>query len=84
MCYDLISARNGERAYEHLLSGQCMVITSEPGGGSRICVYVAEDYSEVRRDDSGRLPVFLDGRDYGIVWDSIEKGIVRAPGGHFP
>ena len=39
-------------------------------------VAAAEGYLEVCRDDSGRLPVFLDGRDYGIVWDSIEKGIV--------
>lgn len=33
LCYDLDISRNGDaRAYEHLLGGQCMVITSEPGG----------------------------------------------------
>ena len=86
LCYDLDISRNGDaRAYEHLLGGQCMVITSEPGGGKSYLMWLLlRDYLEVCRDDSGRLPVFLDGRDYGIVWDSIEKGIVRALSGHFP
>lgn len=86
LCYDLDISRNGDaRAYEHLLGGQCMVITSEPGGGKSYLMWLLlRDYLEDCRDDSDRLPVFLDGRDCGIVWDSIEKGIVRALSGHFP
>ena len=85
LCYDLDISRNGDaRAYEHLLGGQCMVITSEPGGGkSYLMRLLLRDYLEDCRDDSDRLPVFLDGRDCGIVWDSIEKGIVRALSRHF-
>lgn len=85
LCYDLDISRNGDaRAYEHLLGGQCMVITSEPGGGKSYLMWLLlRDYLEDCRDDSDRLPVFLDGRDCGIVWDSIEKGIVRALSGHF-
>lgn len=80
LCYDLDISRNGDaRVYEHLLGGQCMVITSEPGGGKSYLMWLLlRDYLEDCRDDSDRLPVFLDGRDCGIVWDSIEKGIVRA------
>ena len=64
---------------------ECMVITSEPGGGKSYLMWLLlRDYLEDCRDDSDRLPVFLDGRDCGIVWDSIEKGIVRALSGHFP
>ncbi len=86
LCYDLDISRNGDaRAYEHLLGGQCMVITSEPGGGKSYLMWLLlRDYLEDCRDDSDRLPVFLDGRDCGIVWDSIEKGIVRALSRHFP
>ena len=86
LCYDLDISRNGDaRAYEHLLGGQCMVITSEPGGGKSYLMWLLlRDYLEDCRNDSDRLPVFLDGRDCGIVWDSIEKGIVRALSGHFP
>lgn len=86
LCYDLDISRNGDaRAYEHLLGGQCMVITSEPGGGKSYLMWLLlRDYLEDCRDDSDCLPVFLDGRDCGIVWDSIEKGIVRALSGHFP
>lgn len=86
LCYDLDISRNGDaRAYEHLLGGQCMVITSEPGGGKSYLMWLLlRDYLEDCRDDSDRLLVFLDGRDCGIVWDSIEKGIVRELSGHFP
>ena len=86
LCYDLDISRNGDaRAYEHLLGGQCMVITSEPGGGKSYLMWLLlRDYLADCRDDSDRLPVFLDGRDCSIVWDSIEKGIVRALSGHFP
>lgn len=84
--YDLDISRNGDaRTYEHLLGGQCMVITSEPGGGKSYLMWLLlRDYLEDCRDDSDCLPVFLDGRDCGIVWDSIEKGIVRALSRHFP
>ena len=86
LCYDLNISRNGDaRVYEHLLGGQCMVITSEPGGGKSYLMWMLlRDYLEACRDDSDCLPVFLDGRDYGTVWDSIEKGIVRELSGHFP
>lgn len=68
--YDLDISRKGDaRAYEHLLGGQCMVITSEPGGGKSYLMWLLlRDYLEDCRDDSDCLPVFLDGRDCGIVW----------------
>ena len=59
LCYDLDISRNGDaRAYEHLLGGQCMVITSEPGGGKSYLMWLLlRDYLEDCRDDSDRLPV---------------------------
>lgn len=48
LCYDLDISRNGDaRAYEHLLGGQCMVITSEPGGGKSYLMWLLlRDYLE--------------------------------------
>lgn len=53
-----------------------MVITSEPGGGKSYLMWLLlRDYLEDCRDDSDRLPVFLDGRVAVLSGIRLRRGL---------
>lgn len=77
--YDLNILKNGEnKDFGDILDNTSKIITSEPGGGKSYLMWMLmREYLTKCNGDEDKIPVILEGRYYGKVFNSIVDGIYQ-------
>ncbi|MCH5193038.1 MAG: hypothetical protein J1F11_03685 [Oscillospiraceae bacterium] len=67
-----------KRKYEDILDETSKIITSEPGGGKSYLIHMLmRDYLSKYDKTEEKIPIILEGRYFGKVYNSITEGIYK-------
>lgn len=77
--YNVNIIKNGEnKGFDDILDNTSKIVTSEPGGGKSYLMWMLmREYLTKCNGDEDKIPVILEGRYYGRVFNSIVDGIYQ-------